>query len=105
MDNEGPFYLSEGVNVSDIMGPNGVVYSSISTPEAKSHVKSFNHAWRAAGGPALRQQRDELRALLKELEWSRHVRGIGATCPRCNGVEDDGGHAPDCRLAAAIGGG
>lgn len=63
--------------------------------EAECKADELNAAWRAAGGP-------ELIEMLRSLEWSRPVRGIGDTCPVCDGVEDGGGHKPDCTLAALL---
>jgi hypothetical protein len=64
--------------------------------------------------PALLFERDELIALLRELEWAAVA---GYKCPICRGrrpgtlspydLQDPGldhseGHAPDCRLARAL---
>ncbi len=44
------------------------------------------------------EQREELRNLVVELEWSGDD-GCGACCPVCNGSPD---HASDCRLAVLL---
>ena len=46
----------------------------------------------------------EVESVLRELEWSRIVRGIGPCCPICDGIQHDGGHEEDCKLAALAGG-
>lgn len=43
------------------------------------------------------RERDEARALLREVEW----RGHGGCCPLC-GMSPTERHAPDCRLKAAL---
>jgi hypothetical protein len=44
------------------------------------------------------RERDEARAVLAKLEWSD-----AGWCPVCDREQEEG-HAPDCRLAAAKGG-
>jgi hypothetical protein len=49
-------------------------------------------------------ERAELIALLREVEWGQNVDDGDwgeRACPLCHSLED-GGHAPDCRLAAAL---
>ena len=57
-------------------------------------------------------ERDEYRALLRELEWSGSCSDGIRSCPSCGGCEPDDrygavpptwGHRRNCRLAIAIG--
>lgn len=82
-------------------------------------VGSFLHAHPAVtfsqgggGCPACRLREvtgelDALRALLREVEWNAHGYKVGA-CPMCHrypapfAPAGEGGHAPDCRLDAAL---
>jgi hypothetical protein len=56
-------------------------------------------------GRVLEQQRDEARALLREVEWAGDVCGHDTQllCPAC-GRSQQPGHAPECRLDAALDG-
>lgn len=50
---------------------------------------------------ALTAQRDELRAILKELEFVHNPRYDGNLCPCCAAFPSEG-HDPECRLARAL---
>ena len=54
--------------------------------------------------PALLAEVEALRELLREVEWSGNLEGIGEPCcPACRCIRyGDVPHLPDCRLAAAI---
>lgn len=39
---------------------------------------------------------------LEAAEWAVSIRGYGYACPACGGGKDDGGHAENCGLAAAL---
>lgn len=55
--------------------------------------------------PALLAEREEVLALLREVEWSATIdqnAGGEHACPECFCGEPEG-HAPDCRLAAFLG--
>lgn len=52
--------------------------------------------------PALLRERTELIALLRDVEWRGTDPQVGSACCPCCWAEQCEGHAPDCRLAAAI---
>lgn len=55
----------------------------------------------AAELAALRAERDALKDLLKEIEWSC-VTDMGNFCPKCHAATHRGTHFDDCELAAAL---
>lgn len=52
---------------------------------------------------ALTKERDELRELLKSLEWTYDANGYDDYCQVCGGFDSLDGHRPDCDLKAALG--
>lgn len=118
MDIEGPYTIKEsgdkwgGFMGYIVVGP-GLPPARGNDAEhgiAKKDAERMNIAYAegqrsAAGGPELRKQRDELLAFVVDLQWDWcHPREKKDCCPVCHGLKSQG-HAPDCRLAAAIGGG
>lgn len=51
---------------------------------------------------AAEAQLAECRQVLRDVEWAAVVGGIG-TCPSCGRLHRFPSHAPDCRLAKALG--
>lgn len=51
--------------------------------------------------PALLAEREEMLALLRAMQWAV-PQGMARVCPSCRGVFGEGGHTPDCRLAAFL---
>jgi hypothetical protein len=55
-------------------------------------------------GTALADENRRLREVLRECEWVYDGECLGKLCPCCGGGDEDGGHLPDCKLAAALAG-
>lgn len=101
---EGPFRVETYANGdrSDIVGPSGVLFSCISTPEAKSHARCFNTAVRAAL-PALTKQRDDLARLAQSLIDTLNAHEVDSLdCDRSGVTHCDCLTKAIDRLAAAI---
>jgi len=52
--------------------------------------------------PALLDELERLRAVVRSIEWTHCVSAYGRDCVSC-GNQEEMGHAPDCELGAAIG--
>lgn len=51
----------------------------------------------------VKREYNDLRALLREIEWVQPMSNSGPSCSWCGEMKHHG-HAPDCRLNAVLGG-
>lgn len=66
--------------------------------EQDAHVRSMAMLGAKADHLRAREVLKRMAEMLRELEFSKHIRGYGQCCPICN----EESHADDCRLAALL---